>query len=73
MRNFDENRSGEDGEETVMKLWRYWIEDTRPLRCRGASGEEFELRFRVVAGSCASESEAKERMEAIFAELADGE
>jgi hypothetical protein len=56
-----------------MKLLKYWLEETRPLRCMGASGESFECNFRVVVGSNVSESDAKDRLEAIFAELAEWE
>ena len=56
-----------------MKIWRYWLVETRPLRCMGASGEAFQGNFRVTAGSNVSESDAKNRLEAIFAELADWE
>ena len=56
-----------------MKIWRYWLTETRSLRCVGASGEPFECNFRVTAGSRISESEAKKRLEAIFAELGEWE
>ena len=56
-----------------MKVWRYWLTETRELSCMGESGEPFECSFRVTAGSRISESEAKERLEAIFAELAEWE
>ena len=50
-----------------MKVWRYWLTETRELSCVGESGEPFECSFRVTAGSRMSESEAKERLEAIMA------
>ena len=56
-----------------MKIWRYWLTETRPLRCEGASCAPFECNFRVTAGSNVSESDARERLEAIFAELAEWE
>ncbi len=56
-----------------MKIWRYWLTETRPLRCEGASCDPFECNFRVTVGSNVSESDARERLEAIFAELAEWE
>lgn len=54
-----------------MKIWSHWLTETRVLRCAGANGKPFEMSFRVTAGSPVSEEEAKERLEAIFTELAD--
>lgn len=54
-----------------MKIWSHWLTETRVLRCVGANGKPFEMSFRVSAGSPVSEEEAKERLEAIFTELAD--
>lgn len=54
-----------------MRIWRYWLTETRALRCEVVEGSPFEMDFRVTAGSNVSESEAKDRLEAIFAELAD--
>ena len=54
-----------------MKICRYWLTETRPLRCEGASCDPFECNFRVTVGSNVSESDARERLEAIFAELAE--
>lgn len=34
-----------------MKIWRYWLTETRPLRCEGASCDPFECNFRVTVGS----------------------
>lgn len=54
-----------------MKIWRYWLTETRPLRCESVSYEPCVCNFRVTVGSNASESDARERLAAIFAELAE--
>lgn len=54
-----------------MKIWRHYLTETRALRCADAAGEPVETLFRVTAGSGVSADEARERIEAIFAELAD--
>ncbi|MBR4171590.1 MAG: hypothetical protein IKR48_08055 [Kiritimatiellae bacterium] len=54
-----------------MKIWRYWLTETRSLHCEVVAGKPFEENFRVTVGSNVSESEAMDRLEAIFTELAD--
>ena len=52
-----------------MKIWRYWLTETRTLRCMGESGDPFECDFRVTAGSRISEHEAKERLGALLSQF----
>ena len=54
-----------------MKIWPHWLTETRVLRCVGANGKPLEMSFRVTAGSRVSEEDAKRRLEAVFAELAE--
>ena len=54
-----------------MKIWPHWLTETRVFRYVGANGKPLEMRFRVTAGSRVSKEEARERLEAIFAELAN--
>ncbi len=54
-----------------MKIWPHWLTETRVFRYVGANGKPLEMRFRVTAGSRVSQEEARDRLEAIFAELAN--
>ena len=54
-----------------MKIWRYWVSETRPLTSVSASGSSCVCNFRVTAGSDRSEEEARARLEDIFQELAN--
>ena len=54
-----------------MKIWRYWLTETRPLRCESVSYEPCVCNYRVTVGSNVSESDARERLEAVFAELVE--
>ena len=55
----------------IMKIWRYWVSETRPLTSVSESGSSCVCNFRVTAGSDRSEEEARARLEDIFQELAN--